>query len=99
MWLIFIQFLNFIEEKLIQLSCRIGDEWKKLSAEQKLEWTEKAKHLKLEYQIDCFNDKQAKDGGPGNGLGEGQAKGTPSKKSAKGVGEKRTHQDMMKKKQ
>ena len=55
-----------LEEKLIQLSCRIGDEWKKLSAEQKLEWTEKAKHLKLEYQIDCFNDAKAKDG-PGSG--------------------------------
>jgi hypothetical protein len=61
-------YTNFciLEEKLIQLSCRIGDEWKKLSAEQKLEWTEKAKHLKLEYQIDCFNDAKAKDG-PGSG--------------------------------
>jgi hypothetical protein len=44
-----------IETSLPEISKIIGLEWKKLTEDQKETWKEKAKTLKLEYDIEVFN--------------------------------------------
>lgn len=51
------------ELALPDLSKLIGDEWKKLSENQKAIWKEKAKESRLEYDIKSFNIKRKQDDG------------------------------------
>jgi len=48
---------------LPDLSKLIGDEWKKLSENQRAIWKEKAKEAKLEFDIKSFNIKRKQDDG------------------------------------
>jgi len=69
----------------------IGDEWKKLNEDQKNVWTEKARSLRLEYEIEKFNaQKQYADVANMNSSG-GQQKMQSAKKPAAApkVGDKR----------
>lgn len=47
------------ELSLPDLSKLIGDEWKKLSENQKLTWKDKAREHRLEFEIKSFNAKRA----------------------------------------
>jgi len=51
------------ELSLPDLSKLIGDEWKKLSENQKSTWKDKAREHRLEFEIKTFNAKRAGDEG------------------------------------
>jgi hypothetical protein len=58
------------ELSLPDLSKLIGDEWKKLSENQRATWKEKAREHRLEFDIKSFNAKRANedaDSLPANG--------------------------------
>lgn len=66
------------ELQLTDLSKLIGDEWKKLSEDQKKNWVDKAKDQRLEYDIKKFNfDRKHAAGNPEAENGE-VAEGTPA---------------------
>jgi len=54
------------ELTLTDLSKLIGEEWKKLNELQKKPWEERAKSMRLEYEIKCYNAKRAPDAESGD---------------------------------